>query len=344
MALGRHVALLDPLRQLDLLVGGEQLDPADRAQVEAQRVEARLDRQVELGLLRAARLRLALRLLVGGEPVLGDHVDAVLDQVGVQALDLLLGDLDLLERLRDLLEGEIAALAARRRSAPAGPRSRAAAPRRRRSGSPPFASGPAVAVLHEKRVRLLSQSPVLSCCLRAARRSIRLGTRARRSRTLLAMATDRTHPATTPRRPGRPPRDRGQPDPGRRARRREGDPRLRQRRAGDGDRRAGDYYFAELECFVDLNPQQAGVHMSRFEEVVNEAIDERRPRASRCGRGPRRPHRRAGPRAPGGPARRGPDRRPLPGDRPDARRPASTPRRSTPCSAPRSPPSAAPAP
>jgi GTP cyclohydrolase I/GTP cyclohydrolase-4 len=40
------------------------------------------------------------------------------------------------------------------------------------------------------------------------------------------------------------------------------------------DGRAGDYYFAELECFVDLNPQQAGVHMSRFEEIVNEAIDE----------------------------------------------------------------------
>src|SRR5215510_10656325 len=32
-------------------------------------------------------------------------------------------------------------------------------------------------------------------------------------------------------------------------------------------------FYAELECFVDLNPQQAGVHMSRFEEVVNEAID-----------------------------------------------------------------------
>src|SRR3954471_15403584 len=30
---------------------------------------------------------------------------------------------------------------------------------------------------------------------------------------------------------------------------------------------------AGLECFVDLNPEQAGVHMSRFEEVVNEAID-----------------------------------------------------------------------
>src|SRR5829696_7227522 len=44
--------------------------------------------------------------------------------------------------------------------------------------------------------------------------------------------------------------------------------------AGDGADRPGNYYFAELECFVDLNPRQAGVHMSRFEEVVNEAIDE----------------------------------------------------------------------
>jgi GTP cyclohydrolase-4 len=33
-------------------------------------------------------------------------------------------------------------------------------------------------------------------------------------------------------------------------------------------------YHAQLECFVDLNPQQAGVHMSRFEEIVSEAIDE----------------------------------------------------------------------
>jgi GTP cyclohydrolase-4 len=32
-------------------------------------------------------------------------------------------------------------------------------------------------------------------------------------------------------------------------------------------------YHAALECYVDLNPQQMGVHMSRFEEVVNEAID-----------------------------------------------------------------------
>src|SRR5215210_4969830 len=33
-------------------------------------------------------------------------------------------------------------------------------------------------------------------------------------------------------------------------------------------------YHAQLECFVDLNPLQAGVHMSRFEEVVAESIDE----------------------------------------------------------------------
>lgn len=36
----------------------------------------------------------------------------------------------------------------------------------------------------------------------------------------------------------------------------------------------GQLFFAQMECFVDLNPQQAGVHMSRFEEIVNEAIDE----------------------------------------------------------------------
>ncbi len=42
--------------------------------------------------------------------------------------------------------------------------------------------------------------------------------------------------------------------------------------AGDG---AGpQLFFAQLQCFVDLNPRQAGAHMSRFEEVVNEAIDE----------------------------------------------------------------------
>ena len=33
-------------------------------------------------------------------------------------------------------------------------------------------------------------------------------------------------------------------------------------------------FYAELDCFVDLGPEQKGAHMSRFEEVINEAIDE----------------------------------------------------------------------
>jgi GTP cyclohydrolase IV len=33
-------------------------------------------------------------------------------------------------------------------------------------------------------------------------------------------------------------------------------------------------FQAEIHCFADLNPQQKGVHMSRFEEGINEAIDE----------------------------------------------------------------------
>jgi GTP cyclohydrolase IV len=40
--------------------------------------------------------------------------------------------------------------------------------------------------------------------------------------------------------------------------------------AGDAD---PQLFYAELECFVDLEPRQAGVHMSRFEEIVSEAID-----------------------------------------------------------------------
>src|SRR5258708_3179291 len=33
-------------------------------------------------------------------------------------------------------------------------------------------------------------------------------------------------------------------------------------------------YSARIECYVDLGPDQKGAHMSRFEEVVNEAIGE----------------------------------------------------------------------
>src|SRR6201991_2139905 len=33
-------------------------------------------------------------------------------------------------------------------------------------------------------------------------------------------------------------------------------------------------FSARLDCFVDLGPHQKGAHMSRFEEVVNDAIGE----------------------------------------------------------------------
>jgi GTP cyclohydrolase IV len=41
-----------------------------------------------------------------------------------------------------------------------------------------------------------------------------------------------------------------------------------------GSNGSDQLFYAELECFVDLAPEQKGAHMSRFEEVVNEAIDE----------------------------------------------------------------------
>src|SRR3954452_6193564 len=42
-------------------------------------------------------------------------------------------------------------------------------------------------------------------------------------------------------------------------------------RAGQHDEQL---FYAELECYVDLGPDQKGAHMSRFEEVVEQAIDE----------------------------------------------------------------------
>ena len=70
---------------------------------------------------------------------------------------------------------------------------------------------------------------------------------------------------------------------------------------------------AELDCFVDLGANQKGAHMSRFEEVVNDAIGE-----VILGEAPFKAEtlaqhiaeQRA--RAPGRPARRGHDRRALP--------------------------------
>ena len=100
-------------------------------------------------------------------------------------------------------------------------------------------------------------------------------------------------------------------------------------------------FYAEFECFVDLNPQQAGVHMSRFEEIVGEAIDEvvlgeafkAEVLAAHVAA--------EGARAPGRAAGRGLGHRPLPGDGRRRRRAARAPRRSTSSSAPRSTPSRA---
>src|SRR3954469_10106405 len=40
--------------------------------------------------------------------------------------------------------------------------------------------------------------------------------------------------------------------------------------AGKGEQ----LFHAEIEAFVDLNPKQKGAHMSRFEEIVEQAIEE----------------------------------------------------------------------
>jgi hypothetical protein len=111
----------NPLGQRDLLLGGQQRHAADRAQVQAQRIQARLDREIDLDLLRGGligprlgsrrRARLDARgLRLGRPPVRIDDVDALVVQVGMQLLDLLLGDLRLLEPRLDLVDGQISAL------------------------------------------------------------------------------------------------------------------------------------------------------------------------------------------------------------------------------------------
>jgi GTP cyclohydrolase IV len=41
-----------------------------------------------------------------------------------------------------------------------------------------------------------------------------------------------------------------------------------------GPRGGEQLYYAKLDCYVDLGPEQKGAHMSRFEEVVNDVIGE----------------------------------------------------------------------
>jgi hypothetical protein len=109
LGLRPHVPTLDALGQVDLLVGREQRHLPDLAQVETQRVERRLDAEVELRplllflrgelLVRRMLVRLALQQL-----------DPVVDQVGVEVFDLLLRQLDVVEPDRDLVICENALL------------------------------------------------------------------------------------------------------------------------------------------------------------------------------------------------------------------------------------------
>ena len=112
--LGGHVAALDALGERRPPVGGEQVHAADRAQVEAQRVEARLDGQVDLRLLRRRRDPSRRRRgSVARRPACrpGDTISMPCSTRCGAGPDLLLRDLDLLETGRDLLERQVAALA-----------------------------------------------------------------------------------------------------------------------------------------------------------------------------------------------------------------------------------------
>ena len=85
-----------------------------------------------------------------------------------------------------------------------------------------------------------------------------------------------------------------------------------------------------LECFVDLGPRQKGAHMSRFEEVVNDAIGEVILGESGFkAEDLAQQDRRARARAPGRAARRGHDRGALPRAQAGAGLRASRRRRST---------------
>ena len=84
------------LASMHFLLGRQQRDAADGAQVQAQRVERGLDGEVELRpLLGGRRVR---RGIAGAL----EHVDAVIEEIRVQVFDLLLRDLDLFEHGRDL--------------------------------------------------------------------------------------------------------------------------------------------------------------------------------------------------------------------------------------------------
>ena len=106
LRLRAHVAALDALGEVDLLICGQERNLADLSQVEAKRVERGLDGEVELGpgllLLGECRLLVRRRLVLDTL----DQLDAVVDEVRVEVLDLLLGEVDFLQPGDDLVVGE----------------------------------------------------------------------------------------------------------------------------------------------------------------------------------------------------------------------------------------------
>ena len=63
------------------------------------------------------------------------------------------------------------------------------------------------------------------------------------------------------------------------------------RRSGSAAARSEKLIAAEIDCTVDLDPDQKGVHMSRFPELFEEAIERGRDRRGAARRGARRAHR-----------------------------------------------------
>ncbi len=290
LLLGDHVAALDPLGEEDLLVRREQLDAPDRPQVEPQRVQARLDRQVDLGLARGRLGAVPVDLDQSGRAIVaGDDLHAVFLQVGVELEDLLLGELDLLERRRDLLEGEVAALLAdghepahliyfeerrlvhfhqQRNSLvlllrqPRAPltntpwrfrgesvaRFGCVSPRGRREGLSRWAR-----YIWRRRAEGGQCTPLRAFCPKVG--AIQLAVAMNEHAALLGPDVQARRPSTGV------------------SLSRVGVTGVEKiiRIQSNGRR---SLFYAELECFVDLGPEQKGAHMSRFEEVVNEAIDE----------------------------------------------------------------------
>jgi hypothetical protein len=99
LLLGGHVALLDPLRELDLVGGGQQRMAPDLAQEQLQGVRGRLDGRLERILGRLRRRGLGRRLR-GRPPV--DDLDAAFLELAEQALEVLRLDLELLDGLHEL--------------------------------------------------------------------------------------------------------------------------------------------------------------------------------------------------------------------------------------------------